>query len=172
MAYPWTQKDCGSYGIRAFGDVAVFDRTPPEKTVERAAGAAIVLTNKTQLSAAVLDQLPDLRFIGVLATGYNAIDVDAPKRKGIVVSNVPTYGTAWRNSSSPCSSNCATASNSTPTPCALANGAAIPIGAFIAEGFGMKVLACDAHPGLAPLDDVLQQSDVISLHVPLYSRNP
>jgi glycerate dehydrogenase len=80
--------------LRAFGDVEVFDRTSPEKTVERAAGATVVLTNKTQLSAPVLDHLHDLRFIGVLATGYNVIDVEAAKRKGIVVSNFPTYGTA------------------------------------------------------------------------------
>jgi glycerate dehydrogenase len=80
--------------LRAFGEVEVFDRTPADQVVERAAGAAIVLTNKTPLSAAALDQLPDLRFIGVLATGYNVIDIEAAKRKGIVVSNVPTYATA------------------------------------------------------------------------------
>jgi glycerate dehydrogenase len=80
--------------LRAFGEVEVFDRTPADQAVERAAGSAIVLTNKTPLPAAALDELPDLRYIGVLATGYNVIDVEAAKRKGIVVSNVPTYGTA------------------------------------------------------------------------------
>src|SRR5580700_2768992 len=80
--------------LRALGAVEIFDRTPAHQAVERAAGAAIVLTNKTPLPAAVLDQLPDLRYIGVLATGYNVIDIEAAKRKGIVVSNVPTYGTA------------------------------------------------------------------------------
>jgi glycerate dehydrogenase len=77
-----------------FGELEVFDRTPADQAVECAAGAAIVLTNKTPLPAAVLDQLPDLRYIGVLATGYNVIDIEAAKRQGIVVSNVPTYGTA------------------------------------------------------------------------------
>src|SRR5271156_5315852 len=80
--------------LRAFGDVEVFDRTPASQAVARAAGSAIVLTNKTPLSASALDQLPDLRYIGVLATGYNVIDIEAAKRRGIVVSNVPTYGTA------------------------------------------------------------------------------
>jgi lactate dehydrogenase-like 2-hydroxyacid dehydrogenase len=80
--------------LRAFGEVEVFDRTPADRIVERAAGSAIVLTNKTPLPAAVLDKLPDLRYIGVLATGYNVVDIEAARRKGIVVSNVPTYGTA------------------------------------------------------------------------------
>src|SRR6185312_6697175 len=80
--------------LRAFGELEVFDRTPADQVVERAAGATVALTNKTPFPAAVLDQLPDLRYIGVLATGYNVIDVEAAKRKGIVVANVPTYGTA------------------------------------------------------------------------------
>ena len=80
--------------LRALGDLEIFDRTPAELAVERARGATIVLTNKTPLTADVLDQLPDLRYIGVLATGYNVIDIEAARRRGIVVSNVPTYGTA------------------------------------------------------------------------------
>jgi glycerate dehydrogenase len=54
--------------LRTFGEVAIFDRTSPQQTVDRAVGSAIVITNKTALSAAVLEQLPDLRYIGVLAT--------------------------------------------------------------------------------------------------------
>src|SRR3989442_1788327 len=59
----------------------------------RARGAEIVLTNKTPLPAAVLERLPGLRYIGVLATGYNIVDVAAATRLGITVTNVPTYGT-------------------------------------------------------------------------------
>ncbi len=80
--------------LRALGDLEIFDRTPPELAVERARGATVVLTNKTPLTAGVLDQLPDVRYIGALATGYNVIDIEAARRRGIVVSNVPTYGTA------------------------------------------------------------------------------
>ena len=80
-------------GFRHFGEFAVHDRTPPDSILERAAGADIVLTNKTPLTAETLAELPDLRYIGVLATGYNVVDVAAARSRGIVVTNVPTYGT-------------------------------------------------------------------------------
>jgi glycerate dehydrogenase len=63
--------------IEALGDLVVHDGTPPERVVERARGSAIVLTNKTPLSRDTLAQLPGLRYIGVLATGYNVVDVSA-----------------------------------------------------------------------------------------------
>lgn len=81
-------------GLRVLGDVTVYERTPVEQIVERAAGAWAVLTNKTVLSAATLAALPDLRYIGVLATGYNVVDVEAAARQGIAVTNVPAYGAA------------------------------------------------------------------------------
>ena len=80
--------------VSALGEVAVYDRTPPELVGIRAAGAEVVLTNKTVLSAEVIEGLPELRYIGVLATGYNVVDVVAARRRGIVVTNVPGYGTA------------------------------------------------------------------------------
>src|SRR6185295_8610925 len=79
--------------LRGFGEVEVFDRTLADQAAERAAGAAIVLTNKTPLPAEVLGRLPELRYIGVLATGYNVVDVEAARTHGIVVTNIPTYGT-------------------------------------------------------------------------------
>ncbi|MGB7760495.1 MAG: D-2-hydroxyacid dehydrogenase [Bryobacteraceae bacterium] len=79
--------------VRAFGETAVFDRTPAGQAVARAAGAQVAFTNKTPLPAEALLQLPDLRYIGVLATGYNVVDVAAARRQGIVVTNIPTYGT-------------------------------------------------------------------------------
>src|SRR5436190_20055981 len=80
--------------LRAFGEVEIFDRTAAGQVAERARGAAIALTNKTPLQAGVLAQLPELKYIGVLATGYNIVDVDAARRQGITVTNIPTYGTA------------------------------------------------------------------------------
>ncbi|HMC62927.1 MAG TPA: NAD(P)-dependent oxidoreductase, partial [Candidatus Solibacter sp.] len=80
--------------LRRFGEVEVFDRTAEGEVVARAAGAAIALTNKTPLSAVALRQLPGLRYIGVLATGYDVVDMAAAGQQGIVVSNIPTYGTA------------------------------------------------------------------------------
>lgn len=82
---PWDE-------LAALGELEVFDRTPPELIVERARGAQILLTNKTPLSAQTLALLPKLRFIAVLATGYNVVDTTAAAAAGIPVSNVPVYG--------------------------------------------------------------------------------
>lgn len=79
-------------GLARLGDLTVHDRTPPALVVERAAGAEIVLTNKTVLDAAALAQLPALRFVAVLATGYNVVDVGAARAAGVLVANVPEYG--------------------------------------------------------------------------------
>jgi len=81
-------------GVRAFGETTIFERTAAREVAERAAGAEIVLTNKAPMPAEVLRRLPDLRYIGVLATGYNIVDVEAARRQGAVVTNIPTYGTA------------------------------------------------------------------------------
>ncbi|MGA3241448.1 MAG: D-2-hydroxyacid dehydrogenase [Bryobacteraceae bacterium] len=181
--------------LRAFGEVEVFDRTPADQVVERAAGAAIALTNKTPMPAAALDQLPDLRYIGVLATGYNVIDIEAAKRKGIVVSNVPTYGTAsvsqfvfalllelchrvqlhadavrageWTASPDWCFSKSPLIELEGKTMGVIGYGRIGRQTARIAEAFGMSVLWWDKPPGVSSLEDLLQQSDVISLHVPL-----
>ncbi len=80
-------------GIAALGELTVYDRTPAELVVERIGAAEIIYTNKTVISEEILEQCPNLKFIGVLATGYNVIDVKAAKRRGIVVSNIPAYGT-------------------------------------------------------------------------------
>lgn len=80
-------------GLEALGECTIYDRSAPEDTIERASGAAIVLTNKTMMSADIIDRLDDLRYIGVLATGYNVVDVEAASACGIAVTNVPTYST-------------------------------------------------------------------------------
>jgi glycerate dehydrogenase len=80
-------------GFARLGSFVCHDRTPADQIVARAASADAVLTNKTPLSAATLDQLPQLRYIGVLATGYNVVDIGAAKKQRIVVTNVPTYST-------------------------------------------------------------------------------
>lgn len=75
------------------GTLSVHPRTPEDQLLARAADAEVLLTNKTPLSATTLAALPALRYIGVLATGYNIVDVGAARERGIAVSNVPTYGT-------------------------------------------------------------------------------
>lgn len=83
---PWTP-------LENLGDCSVYDRTPAELVLERARDAAIVLTSKVKLTGAVLEQLPKLRYISLLATGYNNVDVAAAGRRGIPVANVPAYST-------------------------------------------------------------------------------
>lgn len=180
--------------LRALGDLEIFDRTPAELTVERARGATVVLTNKTSLTANVLDQLPNLRYIGVLATGYNVIDIEAARRRGIVVSNVPTYGTAsvaqfvfalllelchrvaqhteavrggaWTRNPDWSFSYLPQIELAGKTMGIVGFGRIGRQTAQIAEAFGMRVVAFDIDRG--SLEELLRESDVVSLHVPLF----
>lgn len=81
-------------GLEALGDVTVYDRTKPEDIITRIGDAEVVYTNKTPVSRETLDACGNIRFIGVLATGYNIVDIEAAKEKEIMVANIPTYGTA------------------------------------------------------------------------------
>lgn len=80
--------------LEALGDVVVYDRTSPDEVVGRARGAEVILTNKVVISESEMQQLPQLRYVGVLATGYNVVDVNAAASRGIVVTNIPAYSTA------------------------------------------------------------------------------
>ena len=79
--------------LREMGDVEVYDRTSPEEVVTRAEKAEIVLTNKVVLDKPALDRLPSLRYIGVLATGYNVVNLEETRQRGIIVTNIPAYST-------------------------------------------------------------------------------
>lgn len=79
--------------MASLGNLTVYDRTAPEKVVERALPAEVLLVNKVIIGEEQMKALPNLKFIGVLATGYNNIDLDAAKRHNIVVANVPAYST-------------------------------------------------------------------------------
>ena len=79
--------------LMALGETCIYDRSSPDEVVSRASGAAFVVTNKTVIDRAAIEALPDLSYIGVLATGYNVVDVAAAKSRGIIVTNVPNYGT-------------------------------------------------------------------------------
>ncbi len=180
--------------LHALGEVEIFDRTPPELAIERARGAAIALTNKTAFPAEVIDQLPDLRYIGVLATGYNVIDLDAARRRGIVVANVPTYGTAsvaqfvfallldlchrtaqhaaavrdgaWTRNPDWSFSHAPQIELAGKTMGIAGMGRIGRATAHIAEAFGMRVVSFDVAHG--SLETLLRESDVVSLHVPLF----
>lgn len=92
-AYTANPGDLSWEPLKEIGELTVFDRTMPEETVARAAEAEIVLTNKVILGLKEMEQLPHLKYIGVLGTGYNVVDVDAAHQRGIVVTNVPAYST-------------------------------------------------------------------------------
>lgn len=79
--------------LENLGQVSLFDRTPEDLVLERAKDMEIILTNKTRLTKELLEKLPKVKYIGVLATGYDAVDVQAANHLGIVVTNIPAYGT-------------------------------------------------------------------------------
>jgi glycerate dehydrogenase len=191
--------------LRSLGEVEVYDRTPAGQVAERAKGAVIALTNKTPLKAETLAQLPELKYIGVLATGYNVVDVEAARQLGITVTNIPTYGTAsvaqfvfalllelchnvrqhadavrageWSRNAD---------WSFWKSPLMELAGKTMGVIGFgrigrsvgrIADAMGMKVIANDTYQGNPPdyagfrwasVDELLRESDVVSLHSPLF----
>ena len=79
--------------MEKLGNVVVYPRTKPEDVIDRSKDAEIILTNKVVLSSMVINQLDKLKYIGVLATGYNVVDLQAASKKGIIVTNIPAYST-------------------------------------------------------------------------------
>lgn len=92
--YAMNPGDLSWEGLESLGRTTIYERTAPGQLMERAAGAEVLLTNKTVIRAEHIEALPALRYIGVLATGYNVVDVDACRRRGIVLTNIPAYSTA------------------------------------------------------------------------------
>ena len=203
--YTLNPGDISWEGLEALGEVTVYDRTKPEEVVERIGDAEVVYTNKTPITRDTLDQCGNIRFIGVLATGYNIIDIEAAKEKGIPVSNIPTYGTAavsqfaialllelchhigehsdavkngeWTSNPDWCFWKYPLVELAGKTMGIVGFGRIGQDTGKIAQALGMKVLAFDAYkrPELesetcryADLDTLLAESDVISLHCPLF----
>jgi glycerate dehydrogenase len=84
---PWTE-------LEALGSVKVYDRTTdPKDIVSRSKGAQVLITNKTPITKEIIDSLPEVKYIGVIATGYNVVDYKYAREKGIPVTNIPVYGT-------------------------------------------------------------------------------
>lgn len=187
------------------GETVVYDRTPADKTIERIGDAEIVYTNKTVLDKAVFDACPNIKFVGVLATGYNIVDVDYAKSKGIPVCNIPTYGTTavsqfamalllevchhigehsaavkkgdWTNCPDWCFWNYPLIELAGKTMGVIGFGRIGQATAKLAQTFGMNILAYDSfkNPALesetckyVELDELLANSDVITLHCPLF----
>ena len=191
-------------GLEQLGDLTVYDRTTEDKILERIGDAEIVYTNKTPLSRETLEKAQSVKFIGVLATGYNIVDTSAAKERGIIVTNIPTYGTAavaqfvfallleichhvwahheavkngvWTNSPDFCFWNYPLIELAGKTMGVIGFGRIGQATAQIARSFGMKVLAYDEYQNktleqetlrYVKLDELLAESDVISLHCPL-----
>ena len=91
--YGMNPGDLSWSGLELLGDLTVYDRTAPEEVLERSKGSEAILTNKTVINGEMLRKLPGLKYIGVLATGYNVVDVAEAGRLGIVVTNIPAYST-------------------------------------------------------------------------------
>lgn len=92
--YTLNPGDLSWAGLEALGNLTVYDRAPADLVAERIGNAEIVFTNKTPLTAATFSKCPSVRYVGVLATGYNIVDTAAAKAAGVKVTNIPTYGTA------------------------------------------------------------------------------
>lgn len=202
--YTLNPGDLSWESLEKLGELTVYDRTPEDKIVERIGDAAYVYTNKTPISKETLDACPNVEFIGVLATGYNIVDVDAAKEKNIPVCNIPTYGTTavaqyvfallleichhvghhsdavkegrWTTNDDWCFWDYPLIELADKTMGIIGFGRIGQNTAEIAKALGMNVLAYDKFPNdsgralaeYVELDELLEKSDVISLHVPLF----
>jgi len=185
----------------ALGELTVYDRTLPEQVVERIGAAEIVFLNKTPVTAETLERCPGLRMIGILATGYNIVDIAAAKTHGVTVCNVPGYSTAavaqmtfalllemtqqvglhsaavhegqWERSPDFCFWNAPLTELQGKTMGIIGYGAIGQAVAQVARAFGMKVLATarNPRPDTVSPEEVLASSDVISLHCPQTAEN-
>ncbi len=187
------------------GDLTVYDRTADGDIVSRIGDAELVITNKTPISRDTLERCPSVRYIGVLATGYNVVDTGAAKEKGIPVTNIPAYGTEtvaqyaisllleicghvghhseavhggrWESCEDFCFWDFPMIELCGKTMGIIGYGKIGQAVGRIAQAFGMKVLAFANHrrPELesetcryTDLEELLEKSDVISLHCPLF----
>jgi glycerate dehydrogenase len=191
-------------GFEEMGELKVYDRTPAELVAERIGDAEIAITNKTPVSEETLDTCPNVRYIGVLATGYNIVDVEAARKQNIVVANIPTYGTdavgqfaiallleichhighhseavnagRWQSNPDWCFWDYPLIELAGKTMGIIGFGRIGQTTGRIASAIGMRIIAYDEHPydsgrqiaEYVALEELLAQSDVISLHCPLF----
>ncbi|MDR1806762.1 MAG: D-2-hydroxyacid dehydrogenase, partial [Propionibacteriaceae bacterium] len=195
-------------GFADLGELTVYDRTAPADAAARIGAADIVLTNKVPVTAAVMDACPALRYIGVLATGVNVVDLPAAAARGLTVTNIPAYSTAsvaqftfallleichhvgehtasvrrgvWANSPDFTYWDYPLIELAGKTMGLVGFGQIGQAVARIAQAFGLRVLACNARGTtgvtesgvtLAPFEDVIARSDIVSLHCPLTDAN-
>jgi glycerate dehydrogenase len=203
--YTLNPGDLSWEGLKKLGEIEIYDHTPVELILERTKGAEVLFTNKTALDDHILSQLPHLQFIGMLATGYDVVDIDAAKKRNITVTNIPTYGTTsvaqmvfalllelchhvqehsdavhngdWTNCRDFCFWNYPLVELAGKNMGIVGFGKIGQKTADIAEAFGMNIIGYNRHKSdqwhrknfkWAELDELLAESDVISLHCPLF----
>lgn len=196
--YTLNPGDLSWEALERLGEVTIYDRTPAEQLIERAKDAEVVLTNKVVLSLEVIDQLPRLKFISVLATGYNVVDVDAARVRGISVSNVPEYSTksvaqmtmalilelamhVGEHSRGVRDGKWSASTDFSYQDYRLVELDGLTLGivglgrigksvAALGKAFGMKVIANSRSAGESvDLETLFKESDIVSLHCPLTS---
>lgn len=191
-------------GFEELGELTVYDRTPKEEVIERIGDADAVIVNKTPLDRGVFEACLQIKYVGVLATGYNVIDIKAARERGIPVCNIPTYGTTavaqmtfallleichhiaehsdavkkgeWSNNPDWCFWKYPLMELADKKMGIIGFGRIGQAVGKLAKAFGMQVLAYDANQNesgkeigeYVALDELLAQSDVISLHCPLF----
>ena len=202
--YTLNPGDLSWEGFSALGEFICYDRTDPEDVISRIDSAEAVITNKTVISKEVISVCPNIKYIGMLATGFNVVDVEAAAAMNIPVCNIPTYGTTavaqfvfahllnichhiqshsesvyngdWSSNLDFCYWNSPLIELAGKTMGIIGFGRIGQATAGIAQALGMNVLAYDAYPdkslendrvSFGELNEVLNNSDVISLHCPL-----
>lgn len=193
--------------LKKFGEVVIFDRTPADKVAERGEGASVLITNKTPIGEDVFNQLTELKYIGVTATGYNIVNTAAAKTRGVVVTNVPGYGTAsvvqltfalllelclhvqrhsdavkegrWAASADFCFWDFPLMELAGKTMGIIGFGNIGQQAGDVATAFGMQIIGNSrtetdqSHRKnfkWASVPELLQQSDVVSIHCPLFAQ--
>ncbi len=203
--YTLNPGDISWSGLEKYGQLTVYDRVSVDEIVDKIGTAEIIYTNKTPITKEIFDKCPSIKFVGVLATGYNVVDTDYAKAKGIPVANIPTYGTAavaqfaialllelchhvgahsdsakngdWSKCPDFCYWNYPLIELAGKTLGIIGFGRIGQTTAKIAQALGMNILAYDEYPDYklendslkyVPLDKLFNDSDVISLHCPLF----
>jgi len=193
---PWDE-------FKKYADITVYERSAPEEVASRIGDSDAIFLNKINITEEILVQCPNLKYIGVLATGYNVIDLDAARRHNIVVTNIPSYSTDavaqhvfafityfsnhvalhnesvhqgdWVKCPDFCYWNKGLFELSGKTLGIFGYGNIGKKVAKIGEAFGMKVICCSRTvkpdmPEMVSFDELLEYSDVISLHAPLTDK--
>lgn len=202
--YTLNPGDLNWKGFESLGEVTIYDRTDPAEIVSRIGDAEAVIVNKCPITEETMRSCPGIKYVGVLATGYNVVDVEAATRRNIVVTNIPTYGTAavaqmvfahllavchhveshsdavhrgeWNTNPDWCFWNYPLIELAGKTMGVIGFGRIGQNTARIAAALGMRVLAFDHYESeegrkygeYVSLDTLLAESDVISMHCPLF----